>query len=466
MLVQRWLAEGENFAEAKKYATPAQWSGVNATLEKLTAEAVSVPVGAARAAADQQLADAWANARGQVVFAPLETDKTRADVFTAYTGAEYADVRRRENGLALGLPADAINHALSSRDEWQHAFRWWQKAADAAPAGSPARARALWSALRAMPSMALVSPYSFLRAGEADWSKASRQLYDRLRRECPDSREAREFAVYYDLNPPPRPSGDNTWAITADGSPDDGNGEKAVGPDPSAAAHDDELPTAEPEYRWNLRDAGSYPQSGDDEDHLERDHDAKFKEILHDALGLNTPAIIADSAQMAKEVGRLRARLGAMRRGPYDLFLVNFLDDLSDFLQEPAAKLIPAVIGRYFQLRTECLCVEDWGTWPGESHLPPVPGVTEGTPLNETVLNHIREAYRAPEMAAFKDYLDFLAMAVVANSSFEVPIPGEFQDAKEGDEPGKKEPVTYTSRDYPKLAILAVGIPEGSSPQP
>ena len=101
------------------------------------------------------------------------------------------------------------------------------------------------------------------------------------------------------------------------------------------------------------------------------------------------------------------------------------------------------------------MSVEDWGTWPDYSNLPPVPGVTEGTPLNETVLDHIREAYRAPEMAAFKDYLDFLAMAVVANSSFEVPIPDEFQDAKEGDEPGKKEPATYSSRDYPKLAMLA-----------
>ena len=453
VLVQRWLAEDENFAEAKKYATPAQWSRVDATLEKLTAEATAAPAGEARASVYQRLANTWADLRGQVVFAPLETDKMRADIFTAYTGAEYADVRRRENGLALGLSADKINHSLSLRDEWQHAFRWWQKAADAAPAGSSIRAKVLWSALHAMPSMALASPYTFLRAGEADWNKESRRLYDRLRRECPGSREAREFAVYYDLKPPRQKSGDNDAATTADGSPGGGGDEKTAGLDLAAATRDETLLDGEPEYRWDPRGGDDYSSSEDDYA-ANRAHDASFKEIVDAALALNTPALAANPAQLAQEVGRLRAQLTKMRLGLYDLFLVNFLDDLADFLQEPAAKFTPAVVQRYLQLRTECMSVEDWGTWPGESKLPPVPGAAEGT-LNETVLGHIREAYRAPEMVPFKDYLDFLAMAVMANAKFEVPIPGETQDAKEGDEPGKREPVTYTSRDYPKLAILA-----------
>ena len=88
-----------------------------------------------------------------------------------------------------------------------------------------------------------------------------------------------------------------------------------------------------------------------------------------------------------------------------------------------------------------------------------MPGVTEGTPLNETVLDHIREAYRAPEMAAFKDYLDFLAMAVVANSSFEVAYSRRISgcQGRRATNRAKKEPVTYSSRDYPKLAMLAEG---------
>ena len=51
--------------------------------------------------------------------------------------------------------------------------------------------------------------------------------------------------------------------------------------------------------------------------------------------------------------------------------------------------------------------------------------------LNETVLAHVREAYRAPEMAAFKDYLDFLVLAVIANANIDVPVPGETEDAKD-----------------------------------
>jgi hypothetical protein len=456
VLVERWLAEEENFAEAKKYTAPAQWSLGADKVEKLANEAASAPVGDARAAAYLRLADAWSAARGTLVFAPLETDETRSDIFTPQTGAEYADVRRRENGLALGLPLDQINHALSARDEWQHAFAWWLKAADAAPIGSPTRARALWSALRAMPQMTLVSPYTFLRAGETDASQESRRLYERLRRECPDSREAREFAAYYDLAPPSQKPGDNSTAMTPDGSPDyrniDGNAAK---PNLTAATEGPSLPSGEPEYRWEQADEyGIHPSEEAVPD--EPAHDKQLKEILLKALALGASALVANPAALGKEVAQLRTQLAALRHGPDDLFLVNFLDDLGEFLQEPTARLTPAVIRYYLQLRTECMSVEHWGSYYQDRDLPPVPDAGEGT-LNETVLGHIREAYRAPEMAAFKDYLDFLAMAVVANAKFKVAIPGEMQDAKEGDVPGQKEPVTYTSRDYPKLAKLAEG---------
>ncbi len=436
VLVQRWLAEEENFAEAKKYATPAQWSGPFADLEKLAGVAASAPAGDARAAACLRLADGWAAARGKLVFAPLEADENRDD-----------GLRRRENGLALGLPADRINHALASRDEWRHAFDWWQKAADAAPDHSPTRARALWSALRAMPSMTLASPYTFLRAGETDASAQSRRLYERLRHECPGSREAREFAVYYDLAPPK--VGEN-------------DGGKTPGePDLSAASQTDSLPYGEPEYRLNLRDEyGGF--AADDAGPDDVAHDKTLAALLKSALALNTPEFTAHPARMATEVSGLRARLAKLTRHPEDFFLVNFLDDLNEFLQEPAAKLTPEVVGRYVALRTEGLSVEHWGNGYGDSGLPPVPGASSTTdspttPINALILAHVRAAYRAPELAPIKDYLDFLAMAVVANASFPVPVPGELQDAKESDTPGQKEPVTYTSRDYPTLARLAEG---------
>jgi hypothetical protein len=448
VLVERWLGEEENFTEAKKYATPAQWSLGADKLEKLAMEAASVSLGAAQAAAYLRLADAWAAARGTLLFAPLETDETRTDIFTPRTGAEYADVRRRENGLALGLPLERINHALSSRDEWQHAFDWWLKAADAAPPAAPTRARALWSALRAMPQMALVSPYMFLRAGETDASQESRRLYERLCRECPTSREAREFAVYYDLSPPSRKPNDNSADTTVDGSTDYRSAENdAAGPDLSAATRDAALSYGEPEYRSD---------QSDESDNDDPAHAKQFKQILLGALELNKGAPAANPAALGQAVERLRTQLNAWPRQDNELFLVNFLDDLGDFFQEPAAKLTPAVIRCYLQLRTECMSVEHWSTYYQKGDLPPVPGAGENS-LNETVLGHIREAYRSPEMSAFKDYLDFLAMAVVANAKFKVAIPGEMQDAKEGDVPGQKEPVTYTSRDYPKLAKLAEG---------
>ena len=452
VLVERWLAEEENFAEAKKYATPAQWKEAAAPVERLAAEAASLPAGDARATAYLRLADGWAAARGKLLFAPLETDQARGEIFTSSTGAQYADVRRRENGVALGLPLDKIDHALSSRDEWRHAFDWWLKAADAAPMRSATRARALWSALSAMPSMALASPYAFLRAGETKAGQESRRLYERLRLECPDSREAREFAVYYDLAPPMRTSGENQSGITADGSIDySSDDKKEAGPDLAAATSESALPYGETEYRWDQSEEDD-DRSGDGAD--DRDHEKRFKEIQEAALGLNTPALARDPALLAKEVAKLRSRLDKLRRNDYELFLVNFLDDLAEFLHEPATRLTPGVIKCYIRLRTECMSVEHWGTDYGDGDLPPVPDAKEGT-LNETVLDHIREAYRAPEMAAVKDYLDFLAMAVVANAKFQVPIPGEMQDAKEGDDAGKKEPVTYTSRDYPKLERLA-----------
>ena len=456
VLTQRYLAEEEKFAEAKKYTTPAWWSGSASAVEKLADDAAAAPAGEAKAAAYLKLADGWAAARGKLVFAPLETDQTREGIFTGGNGATYADVRRRENGVALGLSDARIDHALSSRDEWRHAFDWWQKAADAAPEDSPTRARALWAALRAMPAMTVASPYTFLHAGETDAGKESRRLYERLRRECPGSREAREFAVYYDLAPPRWQPGDNSYYVQSDGTPDYGNrpDQAASQPDLRAATRQETLPYGEPEYRWEPRDEyDDYPPN----EAAERTpgNDKRLDEIARATVALNDPEAAAHPARMAETVGRLRGQLNGLTRDAYDSYLVNFLDDLGDFLQEPAAKLTPALVRRYVKLRTECMSVEHWGGWLYQGKLPPVAGATEET-LNETVLGHLREAYRSPEMAPVKDYLDFLAMAVVANAKFEVPIPGETQDAKDGT-PGKKEPVTYTSRDYPKLAKLAEG---------
>jgi hypothetical protein len=414
VLVERWLAEEENFAEAKKYATPAQWSIAAADLEKLADEAKGA------APAYERLAEGWAAARGKLLFAPLETDETRhlyGDDFGAAAG-----LRRRENGLALGFPANAVNHSLSSRDEWQHAFAWHLKAADVAPAHSAEEAHALWAALRMMPGITLVSPFTLQYAGETGASGISRQLYTRLRQDCPASREAREMAVYYDLTPkPPGPDGESQ------DSPTEGQ---------------ENIDFQEPEYRYT-------PLS---EHFFDSSEIEISKAVAEDALALRAPDLARDPQRMARQVADMRSRLSTDSKDREDYFLVNFLDDLADFLQEPASELTAPAVARYVQLRTECMSVEHWG-WDG-IRLPAVPDVGSGTNLNDAVRAHIAAARADLEMASFYDYLDFLAMAVVANENIDVPIPGETEEDKDGPE-GVREPATHPARDYPKLAKMA-----------
>ena len=342
VLVQRWLAEEENFAEAKKYATPAQWNLVAANLEKLTAEVVSAAGGTARASAALRLADGWSAVRGRLVFAPLETDQTRATLFA--DDAARAGLNRRENGLALNFTAAMVDRALSSRDEWRHAFDWSLKAADAAPMRSALRARALWTALHAMPSMALASPYTFLRAGETDASGLSRQLYERLRKECPDSREAREFAVYYDLAPP-----------VQQGASASSDASMGSGRDLTAATFGEALPYGEPEYRWETND--QYGDFAENEEGGGRD-DQAIAAITKQALAFNSPVFIDHPPHMAQEVAKLRRELGTLPLRRNDLCLVNYLDDLGDFLQESPTKLTREAVTRYVGLRMECIRVE------------------------------------------------------------------------------------------------------------
>jgi hypothetical protein len=414
VLVERWLAEEENFEEAKKYATPAQWSVAAEGLEKLADEAKGA------ASAYERFADGWAAARGKLLFAPLETDETRhlyGDDFGASAG-----LRRRENGLALGFSAEVINHALSSRDEWSHAFAWHLKAADAAPAHSADEAQALWAALRMMPGIALVSPFTFQYAGETDASGLSRQLYTRLRQDCPDSREARELAVYYDLAPQPH--------------------DPRAQPDYSPAEGHEYVDFQEPEYRYTSLSQHFFDSSGIE----------ISKAVAEDALALRAPDLARDPQRMEREVADMRSRLNTDSKDRQDYFLTNFLDDMADFLQEPASALTAPAVARYVQLRTECMSVEHWG-WDG-IRLPAVPDARSGTSLNDAVRAHIAAARADLEMASFYDYLDFLAMAVVANENIDIPVPGETEEDKDGPE-GARVPATHPARDYPKLAKMA-----------
>ena len=148
----------------------------------------------AKAAAMLAVGDAWAGARGKLLRLPLDSQKTTSVVFNGYS--DEAGLRRRANGKALGLKD--VDGTLEDRDELRHASRWWMRAARALP-GSPLAAGARWKAMDAMPKLAVASSFASQLASETDAAAVSRELYDRLRSEVPDSVEARQYAVYWNF---------------------------------------------------------------------------------------------------------------------------------------------------------------------------------------------------------------------------------------------------------------------------
>ena len=463
VLAQRWLGEEENFTEAKKYLSAAQWTIAAAPLEKLAAAAAAKPDDADGLV---RLADGWAVARGKLVFAPLETDQTRNEIFAG--GSENAGLNRRTNGLALGFAADAVDRALDGHDEMHHAVRWWLRAADAAPAGSPTRARALWSALKALPGIASATPYQLTRANETKMAATSRQLYDRLRRECPDSREAREFAVYYDIPAPAKPAASNEETTAGANN----SGEETAG-DPSTKTT--ALIDGEPEYLYSDNEAFGKSGGAAADDQTASDTGNVVKRIV----ALHNAGFTSNPKRMAAEVASIRKEFRALAYDRADTGLQNLLDDLADLLKEDPAKLTPDALKRYVDLRIECLHVEGW-FHDSSGSLPPVPGVTgdpvesadatennakraglapkalgSGSGVDDAVFNHVRAAYKAPGLAPLKDYLDFLALAVIANHRIVLSAAPTASDVPEGfDKDGQG---TDATRDYPKLAKLTEG---------
>ena len=142
-VAQRLLAK-EQFDEAKKYMTPAQFGLVAAGLEKLTSAAREAKEPAARAAACLKLGDAWAAARGKLLTYPLDTNERRNDVYISFSAE--TNVRRADSAPFIGATGN-YKQDLENRDELRHAFNWWLESSDAQP-GTPQTAPALWCARR------------------------------------------------------------------------------------------------------------------------------------------------------------------------------------------------------------------------------------------------------------------------------------------------------------------------------
>ncbi|WP_009966093.1 hypothetical protein [Verrucomicrobium spinosum] len=140
------------------------------------------------------LATTWEACRGQLILSAVHAGPG------SYMASDHRqmELRLRANALALGYRSDTVNRELESRDELRHAYDHCLLAAEAAP-GTPLAARALFKALESLRRMAEVTPYAQGRAFEADWGSVSRQLYDRLLKECPQSPEAMQLAAWWDF---------------------------------------------------------------------------------------------------------------------------------------------------------------------------------------------------------------------------------------------------------------------------
>ena len=109
--------------------------------------------------------------------------------------SDEAGLRRRENGKALGIKDVDSTSRIVTNCATPHAGGCARRAPFPARHLPP---RAL-EGLDAMPKLAVASDFASQLAVETDAEAVSRELYDRLRSEAPDSIEARQYAVYWNF---------------------------------------------------------------------------------------------------------------------------------------------------------------------------------------------------------------------------------------------------------------------------
>ena len=406
-IAQRLLAK-EQFDEAKKYLTPAQWELFAGPLARLTKAAQEAKEPAARAAACRKLGDAWAAARGKLLTYPLDTDEARHEAVAGF--AAEANVRRVASAPFVGATGN-VALDLESRDELRHAFAWWLEASDAQP-GTPQTAQALWLALRAMPLIADVSPFTFERAVGRKWSDTARKLYDRLRTECPSSPEAQRYAVAWDFTAPKK----RTKTETDD--------------------------TEESRFR----DAAGEGLRGMDALKVEEKQSVEGTAATDVTVQIEELEKVAGTGAPAKLKARIEALQGRACMtfiGWNDLRWLNLLDDLALFFSEPDPGA--EVRQNYVRLRFRFLnrsaigSGSGFGDFEGKEH------------PDEALQKEIKAALGDAKTKPVEDYFEFLDLAVVANHFIFVKLNSK---DKNGDAD------TYRTHDYPRLAKLAAAFLE------
>jgi TolA-binding protein len=336
---------------------------LSGSLESLTRQ-VETAIGAERKAkAIMDLGDAWAAARGKFLGRPLDGEVTD-DLFD--DNADQAMIRRRDNGRALEFKD--VDEVLESRDELRHAARWWMRAARLVP-GTQLAATARLKALDAIPRIADGSDFAFLRDVETNATATSRELYQRLRTECPNTVEAQKQAAY--------------WSFPMHQLVPGGH------PYPKFDAMGDRVQDAIGQMGYAHSDYSAFDVQTDfveeqDTGDSESNH---WVPIYGQMLALQDHATNENATQLAKEVetirGECRERYNSLGESRY----FNVLDDLALFLKEP--NLTQQARSAYIELRLR------------------VSGFASD---KETVdqWKRIGDLWNDPALAPYADYVDFL----------------------------------------------------------
>jgi len=421
IIAERALAH-EDFSTARRMMTAEQFGLVAKKLEALTSDVSKARNPKQKAEAQLKLGDAWAASRGKLLKLPLDSSQSIRQLFR--DEPERAGVNRRTNGRAMGFRN--IETELDERDELHHASRWWLRAARSS-AGTPVSAAARLKALEAIPKIAGSSDYAFGRALEDEMEKASREIYDKLQAEAPNSVEAKQAAYCTFV----RPAG-------------------VVYPDKfgfSGAYFSDRW------YETRMRRLSGYFWSDYE---LQGDLTSAYNNNEGDLSGWKGVGerinALRDTAlpvlELTKEIKDLHQIVSAHYNSINQAACLNFLDDLLLFLSEQG--LTDEITKRYINLRLDVLTASSWNPAPV---VPPLVGINRGEQeygfavINRQIRERIADAIQDAKMKPVADYLEFLDVAMTANSQVEV--------TSDNKPPGKDVGDTFMGRDYPVIEKLA-----------
>jgi TolA-binding protein len=411
----------EDFATARRMMSSEQFGLLAKNLETLTGEVAKARSPKQKAEAQLKLGDAWAAERGKLLKLPLDSNQSIRKLFR--DEPERAGVNRRTNGRAMGFRN--IETELDERDELHHASRWWLRAARSA-AGTPVSAAARLKALEAIPKIAGSSDYAFGRALEDEMEKASREIYDKLKAEAPNSVEAKQAAYSTFV----RPAG-------------------AVYPDKfgySGAYFSDRW------YETRMRRLSGYFWSDYE---LQGDRTSAYNNNEGDLSGWKNAKVgerinaLRDTEkplpELTQEIKDLHQVVSSHYNSINQAACLNFLDDLLLFLGEPG--VTPEIAKCYINLRLDVLTGSSWDPAPV---VPPLVITEQGYKFDDPdrlIRKRIAAAIQDAKMQPVVDYLEFLDLAMAANSRVEV--------TSDNKPPGKDVGDTFMGRDYPAIEKLA-----------